>query len=134
MLNLFLASVVTGVLFGAMDALIHANPYARRLNAVYAPVAKADVNAVAGSLIDLVYGVVIAFVFVQLAPALPGATGLAKGLALGVGMWFFRVVMSAATTWMTYRVPPALLVYQVLTGLAEMLALGAVVGLLVRLG
>ena len=134
MLNLLLASLATGILFGAMDAAINANPYARRLNTVYEPVAKTEINAVAGSLIDLVYGVVIVLVYLQLAPALPGATGLAKGLALGLGMWFFRVVMSAATTWMTHRVPPALLAYQLVTGLAEMLVLGAVVGLLVRLG
>ena len=133
MLNLILASFATGVLFGAMDAAINANPYARGLNAVYAPVARTEINVVAGSLIDLAYGVVIVLVFVQLAPALPGATGLAKGLTLGVGMWFFRVVMSAATTWMTHRVPPALLAYQIVTGLFEMLVLGAVVGLLVRL-
>ena len=133
MLNILLASLATGVLFGAMDAGINANPYARRLNAVYEPVAKTEINAVAGSLIDLVYGVVIVLVFVQLAPALPGETGLAKGLTLGAGMWFFRVVMSVATSWMTHRVPLALLVYQLLTGLAEMLVLGAAVGLLVRL-
>ncbi len=133
MLNLILVSLLTGVLFGAMDALINANALARRLGAVYAPVAKAEINAPVGVVIDLVYGVVITLVFVQFASALPGASGLAKGLALGMGMWFFRVVMSVVTTWMTHRVPPALLGYQLVTGLGEMLVLGAVVGTLVRM-
>lgn len=125
-----LASLALGLLFAVLDVAINANPLARRLHAVYAPVAKTSVNPAAGITIDLAYGVAIAGVFVLLAPALPGDGGLAKGFSLGLGMWFFRVVMSVATTWMTHRVPPALLVYQLVTGLGEMLALGAVAGLL----
>lgn len=132
-LNLVLAGLVTGLLFGAMDAVFNANPPARRLHAVCAPVAKGETDAVAGSLIDLASGLVIAQVYVQLAPSLPGGAGLAKGMALGLGIWIFRVVMSVATTWMTHRVPPARLTYQLATGLAEMLVLGATVGLMVRL-
>ena len=134
MLNVVLVSVGAGLLFGAMDALINANPLARRLNAVYSPVVKSDINAPAGIAIDLAYGFVIVGVFALLAASLPGETGVLKGLALGLGLWFFRVVMSVTTTWMTHRVPPALLGYQLLTGLAEMLVLGGFVGLLLRLG
>ena len=134
MLNFVLVSTGAGFLFGVMDALINANPLAQRLSAAYAPVMKTDINAAAGIVIDLVYGFVIAGVFVLLATSLPGETGILKSLALGVGIWFFRVVMSVATTWMTHRVPPALLGYQLVTGLAEMLVLGAFVGGLIRLG
>lgn len=41
--------------------------------------------------------------------------------------------MSVATTWMTLKVPPALLVYQRAAERAEMLVLGAFVGLAVCL-
>lgn len=134
MLNFVLVSLAAGLLFGTMDALINANPLGQRLNAVYAPVMKKDINAAAGIAIDLAYGFVIAGVFVMLAGSLPGDSGLTKGLALGLGIWFFRVVMSVATTWMTHRVPASLLAYQLATGLAEMLVLGGFVGLLLRLG
>lgn len=133
MLNFILVSLGTGLLFGAMDAAINANPLAMRVYEVYAPIAKASVNAPAGIAIDLVYGFVIVAVFWLLAPGLPGGSGLMKGLALGGGIWFFRVVMAVATTWMTQNVPPALLGYQLATGLIEMLLLGAFVGLLLRL-
>lgn len=133
MLNFVLVSLGAGVLFGAMDAVINANPLAQKLYAVYAPVAKTEVNAAAGIAIDLAYGVVIAGIFWLIASALPGQTGLAKGLALGLGIWFFRVVMSVASTWMTQNVPPALLGYQLATGFAEMLVVGGFVGALLRL-
>ncbi|MEJ2034899.1 MAG: hypothetical protein P8X69_01875, partial [Maritimibacter sp.] len=86
----------------------------------------------AGIVIDLVYGFVIAGIFVLLHAALPGQLGLVKGLSLGLGIWFFRVVMSVATIWMTQQVPPALLQYQLATGLAEMLILGAFLGVMLR--
>jgi hypothetical protein len=131
--NFVLVSLGTGLLFGVMDALINANPLAIRLHAVYAPIAKTQVNAPAGIAIDLAYGFVIAGVFALLSPALPGQSGLMKGLALGLGLWFFRVVMAVASTWMTQNVPPALLGYQLSTGLAEMLILGAFVGLFLHM-
>ncbi|MEJ2001363.1 MAG: hypothetical protein P8X77_08205 [Maritimibacter sp.] len=132
MLNFVLVSLGTGVLFGVMDGVINANPLAQRLNAVYAPIAKTGINMPAGIVIDLVYGFVIAGIFVLLHAALPGQSGLVKGLSLGLGIWFFRVVMSVATIWMTQQVPPALLQYQLATGLAEMLILGAFLGVMLR--
>lgn len=131
-MNLALASLGAGVLFGVMDAALHANPLAQRLHADYAPIAKAEVNAVAGVAIDLVYGLVLVLVFRQVAPVLPGTGGVMAGLVFGLGVWFFRVVMSVATTWMTLRIRPALLVYQLSTGLAEMLVLGAFLGSVVE--
>jgi hypothetical protein len=128
-MQFLLISIAAGLAFGVLDAVINANPLARRLSAVYAPLAKTRVNALAGIVIDLAYGFVIAAVFLELAPALPGASGLAKGIALGAGIWFFRVVMAVASTWMTQRVPPALLGYQLVTGLGEMLVVGGIVGL-----
>ena len=74
-------SVAAGVLFGVMDGVIYANPWARRLFAAYAPIAKASVNVAAGVVIDLVYGFVLAGAFLLLYRSLPGKSGLAKGLS-----------------------------------------------------
>ncbi len=132
MLNFALVSLGTGILFGFMDGLINANPLAQKLNAVYAPIAKTGINLPAGIAIDLVYGFVIVGIFALLHTALPGQSGLVKGLSLGLGMWFFRVVMGVASAWMTQQVPLALLGYQLATGLAELLILGAFVGILLQ--
>ncbi len=133
MLNFALVSLGAGILFGFMDGLINANPLAQKLSAVYAPIAKTGINVPAGIAIDLVYGFVIVGIFTLLHTALPGQSGLVKGLSLGLGMWFFRVVMGVATTWMTQQVPLGLLGYQLAAGLAEMLILGAFVGILLQI-
>ena len=61
-----IASVVTGVVFAVLDGLIHANPLAQRLYAVYKPLARTSVNAPAGIAIDLAYGFLMAAVFLLL--------------------------------------------------------------------
>ena len=132
MIRYVVASVTGGVLFGILDGLIHANPLAQRLHAVFRPIARQSVNALAGIAIDLVYGFVMAGVFLILYWSLPGGTGLLKGLSFGLGVWFFRVVMSVLGQWMTLEVPPATLLYTLLAGLGEMLIIGAVYGLLLR--
>jgi tetrahydromethanopterin S-methyltransferase subunit B len=134
MLRFVLVGLGTGLIFGVMDGLINANPLARRLAEVYAPVARTGVNVLAGIAIDLVYGFAIAGVFALVAPALPGQGGLAKGLALGAGLWFFRTVMAVASAWMMHRVTPGWAGYQLAAGLVEMLVLGAMVGLLLSPG
>jgi len=133
-LNFLIVSVGAGILFGFMDAVINANPLARRLNSAYEPIAKTEINVPAGIAIDLAYGVIMAAIFWLIASTLPGESGLLKGLSYGLIMWFFRVVMAAATTWMTHRVPVALLAYNLLSGLAEMLVLGAVIGVFLQVG
>ncbi|MDJ0757509.1 MAG: hypothetical protein QNJ45_28505 [Ardenticatenaceae bacterium] len=122
-------SIVSGVLFGIMDAVINANPLAQRLFAVYQPIARTTVNATAGIAIDLLYGFVMAGVFLLLHASLPGGSGLVKGLSFGLLIWFFRVVMYTATQWMMFEIPAQALLYGLLTGLAEMLILGVLYGL-----
>lgn len=122
-------SIVSGVLFGIMDAVINANPLAQRLFAVYQPIARTTVNATAGIAIDLLYGFVMAGVFLLLYGSLPGGSGLVKGLSFGLLIWFFRVVMYTATQWMMFEIPTQALFYSLLTGLAEMLILGMLYGL-----
>jgi hypothetical protein len=127
-----IASFVTGVVFAVLDGLIHANPLAQRLYAVYKPLARTSVNAPAGIAIDLAYGFLMAAVFLLLYPSLPGASGLAKGLSFSILVWLFRVVMGVAGEWMMFTVPAPTLFYKLATGFAEMAALGVLLGVLLR--
>ncbi len=125
-------SIVGGILFGILDGLINANPMAQRLYDVYKPIAKTSLNVVAGVTIDLAYGFIMAAVFLLLYTSLPGETGIAKGLSFAILVWFFRVVMSVASTWLMFTVPAQTLVYSLLAGLVEMLALGILYGFTLR--
>jgi hypothetical protein len=127
-----IVSIASGVLFGILDGLINANPLAQRLHDVYKPIAKTSVNFVAGIVIDLVYGFVLAGVFLLLHQSLPGQAGLVKGLSFGLLVWFFRVVMGVASSWMMFDVPASTLLYTLVAGLGEMLILGTVYGLTLK--
>lgn len=132
MLRYVLVSVLSGILFGLLDAVINANPLARRLFEAYKPIANTSINPIAGMIIDLVYGLALAGIFLLLFNSLPGETGLVKGLSYGLLVWFFRVVMSAASQWMMYKIPVKTLLYSLATGLGEMLILGILYGLTLR--
>ena len=127
-----IVSVVSGILFGVLDGLINANPLAQRLYEVYEPIARTSINGFAGIAIDLAYGFIMAGVFLLLYRCLPGKTGLAKGVSFAVLVWFFRVVMAAASQWMMFDVPVEALVYSLVAGLGEMLILGVLYGLTLK--
>jgi hypothetical protein len=127
-----IVSVVSGILFGVLDGLINANPLAQRLYDVYKPIAKTSINPVMGIAIDLVYGFVMAGVFLVLYPSLPGEAGIVKGISFALVIWFFRVVMYVATQWMMFNVPVATLLYTLVAGLGEMLILGILYGLALK--
>jgi hypothetical protein len=127
-----IAAVVSGILFGVLDVVINANPLAQRLLDVYRPIARTSVNPAAGIVIDLVYGFVMAGVFLVLYQSLPGESGLLKGASFALVVWFFRVVMSVASQWMMFRVPVRTLAYTLVTGLGEMLILGILYGLTLK--
>ena len=112
--------------------MINANPLAQRLYQVYKPIAKTSINPLAGIMIDLVYGFVMAGVFLLLYQSLPGETGLVKGLSFAFLVWFFRVVMYAASQWVMFNVPIKALLYSLVTGLGEMLILGVLYGLTLK--
>ena len=118
MIGYILVSVVSGILFGILDGVINANPFARRLYEVYKPIARTSINPIAGMVIDLVYGFVMAGVFLLLYNSLPGETGLVKGASFAFLAWFFRVVMSAASQWVMFLVPVKALLYSVAAGFA----------------
>jgi hypothetical protein len=109
--------------------LINANPVAVGLYEVYKPIARTSLNISGGILADLVYGFVLAAVFLLLFPSLPGDNGLIKGISFAVLVWFFRVVMYVASQWVMFNVPETALVYMLTTGLVEMLILGVFYGL-----
>jgi hypothetical protein len=129
MIKYVIVSVVSGILFGVLDGLINANPLAQRLYEVYKPIAKTSINPVAGIAIDLVYGFVMAGLFLVLYQSLPGEAGIVKGISFALVAWFFRVVMYVATQWMMFNVPVATLLYTLIAGLGEMLILGILYGL-----
>jgi len=132
MIPYIIVSLASGILFGVLDGVINANPLARKLLQVYSPIARKSINPVAGILIDLVYGFVLAAVFLLLYTSLPGASGLVKGLSFGLLAWFFRVVMQTASQWVMFNVPVKTLLYSLLTGLGEMLLLGVLYGLTLK--
>ncbi len=132
MIRYVVVSIVGGILFGVLDAVLNANPLAQSLYRVYQPIARPSIDPVAGSLIDLVYGFVMAGVFLLLYTSLPGSTGLVKGLSFALLVWFFRVVMQVASQWMTFAVPGETLLYSLVAGLGEMLILGALYGLTLK--
>ncbi len=132
MIGYIIVSIVSGILFGILDGVINANPLAQRLYAVYRPIARTSLNVVAGTAIDLAYGFVMAGVFLLLYRSLPGETGLLKGASFAFLVWFFRVVMSAASQWIMFKVPVSALCYSLVAGLGEMLVLGVLYGLTLR--
>ena len=129
MIQYIIISIVSGFLFGVMDGLMNANPLARRLYTVYKPIAKTSLNIPLGIVIDLIYGFVMAGIFLILYTSLPSEIGILKGISFAFLTWFFRVVMSVASQWMMYKVPKTTLFYTLLAGLGEMLVLGILYGL-----
>ncbi|UCH09211.1 MAG: hypothetical protein JSU61_08180 [Fidelibacterota bacterium] len=132
MIRYIIVSVGSGILFGLMDGLMNANPLARRLFEVYKPIARTSINVPVGLVIDLAYGFIMAAIFLLLYNSLPGETGLVKGLSFAGMAWFFRVVMYAASQWMTTLVPAGAVLYMLATGLVEMLILGILYGLTLK--
>jgi hypothetical protein len=124
-----IVSIISGILFGALDGVINANPLAVRLFEVFKPIAKTTINIPAGVVIDLAYGFVLAGLFMLLYPALPGDAGVVKGISFALMVWFFRVVMGVISQWMMYTVPVNALLYSMLAGLGEMFILGILYGL-----
>ncbi len=132
MVRYIIVSIVSGILFGILDGLIHANPLAQSLYEVYKPIARTSIDPITGIVIDLVYGFIMAGVFQLLYQSLPGKAALVKGLSYALLVWFFRVVMYTASQWVMFNVPGETLLYSMIAGLGEMLILGVFYGLTLR--
>jgi hypothetical protein len=132
MLRFIIGAILTGLLFGTLDGIINGNPYAVKLMECYKPIAKTTINIPAGLLIDLFYGFVISGIFFAVLPVLPSDSGIIKGIIFGFGMWFFRVLMGAISSWMMFNIPGKTIIYILWTGLLEMIILGIVNGLIIK--
>ena len=132
MIKYIIVSISSGILFGILDGVINANPLAQKLNEVYRPIARTTINVPAGIAIDLAYGFIMAGIFLMIFQSLPGESGIVKGITFAFIIWFFRVVMSAASNWMMFKVPMDTILYYLSTGLAEMLILGILYGLTLK--
>ncbi len=132
MIRYFIVSIANGILFGILDGVINANPLAQRIFEVYKPITRTSINAPVGIIIDIAYGLIIGFIFLILYKALPGNTGLVKGIFFALIIWFFRVLMSVLTTWMMFKVPITTLLYIAVTGLIEMLIIGIIYGIFLK--
>ena len=98
----------------------------------YKPIAKTSVNIPAGIATDLFYGFVMCGIFLLLNNSLPSDNPIIKGMVYGLIIWFFRVLMSVLSTFMTLQVPVRTLVYILLTGLIEVLIIGIFYGLTIK--
>lgn len=132
MIRYIIVSAVNGLLFGVMDGVINANPFAQKLFEVYKPIARRTINAPAGILIDLIYGFIIGAIFLLVYSSLPGGSGLIKGIIFALILWFFRVLMSVASNWMMFNVPARTLFYVLAAGLIEMLIIGISYGIFLK--
>lgn len=130
MIRQILAGLSAGVVFLVFDAILNANPLAQRLYAVYRPITRPSINPLAGSLIDLAYGVILAWLFVTLRASLPGHTSLLKGFSFGLIVWFLRVVMRVAGEWVVSNVPPLVHAYSLVAGLVQVLVVTIMIALL----
>ena len=124
-----LVGLASGLVFAILDGVINANSVAQRLYSVYKPIARESVNAPLGLAFDLASGIIMAFLFVGLAPTLPGGWAT-KGIEFGLMAWFFRSVMGSASQLVMLQIPGSAILYGLLTGLTEMIALGLVYGAL----
>ena len=132
MLRFVVTSTLGGLILGVLDGIINANPYAQKLFEAYKPIAKTSVNIVLGFGIDILYGFVMAGLFLLLYKSLPGQTALLKGVSYGLIVSFFSVVMHVFSQLMMFKVPANALVYMFLTGLAEMVLISVFFALMLK--
>ncbi len=133
MVRFIIISLISGILFAVLDGLINGNPLALKLMECYKPIAKPSVNISVGIAIDIFYGFVMCGIFLLIYNSLPSESPLIKGVIYGLIIWFFRVIMSVLSIYMTQQVPTKTLIYILLTGLAEMLIIGIFYGLTIKI-
>ncbi len=132
MVRFITISLISGILFAFLDGFINANPIAQKLMECYTPIAKTSVNIPAGIAIDFFFGFVMCGIFLLLYNSLPSDNPIIKGIVYGLIIWFFRVLMSVFSIYMTQQVPVKTLVYILLTGLIEVLIIGIFYGLTIK--
>jgi hypothetical protein len=129
MIKYLTVSLIAGFLFVLMDGLINSNPEAKQLFLIYQSIARTNPNVMAGIAIDVIYGFIMAAIFMILYQSLPGMNGFLKGLSFGVLAWFFRVLMYVVSQSMIINIQQSTMIYILCTGLLEMMVLGIFYGL-----
>jgi hypothetical protein len=124
MVTFLIAGLAAGLIFVLMDFVLNVNPLAMRLSEPFRPIARTRMPLAGAVIIDLLCGLAMAGIFLLLRPALPGGCILGVGISFGLVAWFFRVLMSALSQWVMFNVPRTTLLYSILAGLLEMVALG----------
>jgi hypothetical protein len=130
MLRQVFVGLVAGVALLVLDGIVNANALAQRLYAAYQPIARQSVNALAGSAIDLAFGVILAWLFSALRTSLPGRSSVTKGLSFGVMVWFLRVCMRVAGEWIVTVVPVDVHAYTLAAGFVQVLIVSAIIAVL----
>ena len=128
MTTFLIVGLGSGIIFVLLDFLLNVNPLARRLNEPYRPIARTGMRLLPPILIDLLYGLALAGIFLLLRPVLPGGPVLGAGISFGVLTWFLRVLMSALSQWVMFEIPVRTHLYSILAGFLEMIALGLFYG------
>jgi hypothetical protein len=132
MIRFILIGALSGILFAILDGIINGNPTAQKLMESYSPIAKTSINMPVGIIIDLFYGFVMCGIFLLLYNSLPTDNPVIKGVIYGLIIWFFRVLMSVLTTYMTLQIPLKTLAYILVTGLVEVIIIGIFYGLTIK--
>jgi len=132
MIDYLIVSLIAGGLFVFMDGIISSNPMAKQLFLVYQSIGKTNPSIMAGVTIDVIYGFIMAAIFMVLYPSLPGKNGFLKGISFGVLAWFFRVLMYVVSQFMIINIPVSTMLYILWTGLLEMMVLGVFYGLALK--
>ncbi len=117
----------SGLIFAVLDGILNANPLAQRLYGVFKPLARPSVNALAGAGIDLMYGFILAALFLTLRSSLPGSP-LVQGISFGLVVWFLRVLMGALGQWVMFAIPPETVAYTIAAGLVQAVSIGLFYG------
>jgi hypothetical protein len=128
MTTYLIVGLASGIIFVLLDFVLNGNPLARRLSEPYAPIARKGIRLIAPVVIDLLYGLAMAGIFLLLRPALPGGRVVGAGISFGLIAWFFRVLMSAISQWVMFDLPLTTHFYSIAAGLLEMMALGLFYG------
>jgi len=121
-----------GILYWILDGVINWNPYALKLYQAHKSNVKMAFSISKSFFIYLIYGFVMAGIFLLLYKSLPGKIGIVKGMSFALIAWFFRGFMSIMTQWMMFNTPFKTMGYVAITGLLEALILGILLGLTLK--
>jgi hypothetical protein len=91
-----------------------------------------EFNPALSILLDISYGIILAGLFNLIYMSMPGK-GVVRGIAFGLIIWFFKVVMAMGSIRVMFNVSDKILVYWTCTGLLEFLMVGMVLGIFYKI-